>query len=59
MATVIGFDKKVMKQFTCFTCGAIVEYSPLEDKFTDRTDEGCKIKGLECPNCGTFHRTNQ
>lgn len=58
MAKVIGFDEKVLKQFTCHQCGAIVQYAPAEDKFTDRTDEGCKIKGLDCPNCGVFHRTN-
>ncbi len=58
MAKVIGFDEKVMKQFTCRECSAIVQYAPNEDKFTDQTDEGCKIKGLNCPNCGQFHRTN-
>lgn len=58
MAVVIGFDKKIMKQFTCYHCGAIVEYSPIEDKFTDKTDEGTKIRGLACPNCGSFYRTN-
>ena len=58
MAKVIGFDPKVMKQFTCRNCGAIVEYAPCEDKSTDRTDEGTKIRGLNCPNCGQFHRTN-
>ena len=58
MAKVIGFDEKLMKQFTCRECAAIVEYAPDEDKYTDRTDEGCKIKGLNCPNCGAFHRTN-
>ena len=58
MAKVIGFDEKLMKQFTCRECTAIVEYASNEDKYTDRTDEGCKIKGLNCPNCGAFHRTN-
>lgn len=58
MAKVVGFDEKVMKRFTCSECGAIVEYAPTEDKFTNRTDEGAKIKGLHCPNCGNFHRTN-
>ena len=58
MATIIGYDPKVKKQFTCYHCGAIVEYSPNEDKYTDRTDEGTKIKGLNCPGCGEFHRTN-
>lgn len=45
MAKVIGFDKQVMKKFTCDSCGAIVEYAPNEDKYTNRTDEGTKIKG--------------
>ncbi len=58
MAKVIGFDPKVLKQFTCRECSAIIEYTPNEDKFTNRTDEGCQIKGLDCPNCGKFHRTN-
>lgn len=58
MAKVIGFDEKVMKKFTCWGCGAIVEYAPNEDKYTDKTDYGCKIRGLCCPNCGKFHRTN-
>ena len=57
MAKVIGFDEKLMKQFTCRECTAIVEYAPIEDKYTDRTDDGWKIKGLNCPNCGAFHRT--
>lgn len=58
MAKVVGFDPKVYKRFTCWQCAAIVEHTPSEDKFTDRTDEGSKISGLNCPNCGAFHRTN-
>jgi transcription initiation factor IIE alpha subunit len=58
MAKVIGFDEKVYKRFTCYHCAAIVQYAPNEDKFTDKTDEGTKIKGLFCPNCNEFHRTN-
>jgi hypothetical protein len=58
MAKVAGFDEKVYKRFTCHECAAIVEYAPNEDQYTERTDEGCKIKGLKCPNCGAFHRTN-
>jgi transcription initiation factor IIE alpha subunit len=58
MAKVIGYDQKVFKKFTCPECGAIVEYAPKEDQFTDKTDEGTKIKGLNCPGCGAFHRTN-
>lgn len=64
MAKVIGFDQKVMKQFTCYECGAIVEYAPNEvtqkvgEDGRVATDEGCRIVGLNCPNCGSFNRTN-
>lgn len=63
MAKVIGFDPKLNKQFTCTDCGAIVEYAPNEAKpqYSDGrklTDEGTHIYGLNCPNCGEFHRTN-
>ena len=58
MAKVIGYDPSVMKQFTCRHCGAIVEYAPHEDQVTNETDDGTKIKGLRCPSCGKFHRTN-
>lgn len=58
MAKVIGFDESIFKKFTCRHCGAIVQYAPNEELYTDRTDEGCKIRGLHCPNCGGFHRTN-
>lgn len=58
MATIIGYDESKKKKFTCHECGAIVEYWPCEDKNTNRTDEGTTIKGLNCPGCCTFHRTN-
>lgn len=58
MAKVIGFDPKVLRQFTCYECSAIVQYVPQEDGYTDQTDEGINIRGLNCPNCNTFHRTN-
>ena len=58
MAKVIGYDKARLLQFTCYECTAIVEYAPNEAKDTDRKDEGCTIVGLNCPNCGKFHRTN-
>lgn len=58
MAKVIGYDESVYKKFTCRNCGAIVQYAPSEDQYTDRTDEGQKIKGLHCPGCAAFHRTN-
>lgn len=52
MAKVVGYDKTVYKRFTCHNCGAIIEYAPKEDQFTDKTDEGTKIRGLCCPGCG-------
>lgn len=58
MAKVIGYDSQLNKKFTCSNCTAIVEYAPFEDRYTDRKDEGTTIKGLYCPNCGEFHRTN-
>lgn len=58
MAKVIGYDEKIFKKFTCSECGAIVEYAPNEDQYTDKKDEGQQIKGLKCPGCGAFHRTN-
>lgn len=58
MAKVIGYDERVYKKFTCWDCGAIVQYVPNEVKDTGNTDEGCRIMGLTCPNCGEFHRTN-
>jgi RNase P subunit RPR2 len=58
MAKVIGFEPKVMRKFTCRECAAIIEYAPNEVMDTHRTDEGCTIRGLNCPNCGHFHRTN-
>jgi uncharacterized Zn finger protein len=58
MATVIGFDKSKTETFTCYECTAIVEYTKNEVIKTDQTDEGCRIWGLYCPNCGQFHRTN-
>jgi transcription initiation factor IIE alpha subunit len=65
MAKVVGFDEKVMKQFTCRDCGAIVQYAPNEAVGQYHpygggkvTDEGTHIHGLNCPNCGEFHRTN-
>jgi transcription initiation factor IIE alpha subunit len=58
MAKVIGFDESLLKKFTCRECTAIVQYVPQEDIYTDQTDEGINIRGLNCPNCNTFHRTN-
>jgi hypothetical protein len=46
MATVIEYETKLLKRFTCYHCTAIVEYKPSEVKVTDRTDEGCRILGL-------------
>lgn len=65
MAKIIGFDEKVYKRFTCCECAAIVEYTPNEitplyggGLRHPLTDEGTIIRGLNCPNCGKFHRTN-
>ena len=58
MAKVIGFAPKVMKQCTCWECGAVIEYAPNEPKSNGQTDEGVPIKGITCPNCHEFKRTN-
>lgn len=55
---IIGYEPKISKKFTCSNCGAIVEYLPAHERYTGSTDEGTKIKGLDCPGCGEFHRTN-
>lgn len=59
MATVVGYEPKLLKRFTCPHCTAIVEYKPNEALPNGQTDEGKKIVGLNCPSCGTFYRTNQ
>ena len=58
MATVVGYDERLKKRFTCRMCAAIVEYLPTEEVETSDTDEGVRIRGLVCPGCGKFHRTN-
>lgn len=58
MATVIGIDESKYLKFTCYWCARIIQYTRNEIVKTDRTDEGCRIMGLNCPNCGEFHRTN-
>ena len=64
MAKILGFDQRLNKKFTCHNCTAIVEYAPSEvvnlicPDGRPATDEGCRIVGLKCPNCGEFHRTN-
>lgn len=64
MAKIIGYDEKILKKFTCSECGAIVQYAPNEvvpklNGFGEiATDEGRVIKGLTCPSCGEFYRTN-
>lgn len=58
MATIIGEDKRLYKQFTCLNCAAIVQYKPNEAQPNGQTDEGTKIIGLRCPGCNQFHRTN-
>ena len=60
MAKVIGFDPKSLKQFTCYDCGAIVEYNKFEarlqysDSGQKLTDEGTRIIGLTCPTVTLF-----
>lgn len=58
MAKVVGYDASKLKRFTCYHCTAIVEYKPNEVVDSGRTDEGCRILGLFCPECFTWHRTN-
>lgn len=58
MATVIGQAEQVYKRFTCYKCGAIVQYVPSEVRWNGQTDEGTKIMGLNCPQCWNFVRTN-
>lgn len=57
MATVIGQNEQVYKRYTCFNCGAIVQFTPMEERWNGQTDEGCKIMGLNCPQCHKFMRT--
>ena len=58
MAKVIGFKQEVYKRYTCSDCAAIIEYAPNEEYWSGHTDEGSKIMGIKCPNCGVFVRTN-
>ena len=55
---VIGRSSAVVKKCTCYNCGAIIEYLPKHVRNTDRKDEGTTIRGLPCPECGDFIRTN-
>lgn len=55
---VVGYEPKIAKRCTCGHCGAIIEYLPIHERETGNTDEGTRIKGVNCPNCGTFRRTN-
>lgn len=58
MAKVIGFEESSYKKFVCYHCCAIIQYAPNETYYPGSTDEGTKIEGLKCPNCGDFVRTN-
>lgn len=58
MATVVGYDEQIYKRFTCGECGAIVQYRPNEKFWNGSKDEGVQIRGLFCPGCGVWHRTN-
>lgn len=58
MAKVIGIDESKYKRFTCSECCSTVRYAPNEAKWNGRRDNGREIRGLNCPACGVFHRTN-
>lgn len=58
MAEIIGYEPKLLEKITCRNCTAIVQYKPSEVQMTNRTDEGRRIEGLNCPGCGEFLRTN-
>lgn len=58
MPEVVGFCRSVLRRFTCYECGAIVEYRPREAYWNGQTDEEIKILGLYCPNCGVWHCIN-
>lgn len=54
MTKVIGFRQEMMKECTCRECGAIVEHAPHEEKLTDRTDSGTRIRGSIAPTAEVF-----
>ena len=64
MAKVVGHEPKLMKRITCHDCTAIIEYKPNEvvqlywEDGRPATDDGCRIMGFKCPECGEFVRTN-
>ena len=53
MIKVIGNDPKVVKQVTCWNCGAILEYMPCDVKVTTRGITGCTATDfyIVCPQC--------
>lgn len=55
---VVGKCPKLIKRVTCYHCSCILEYLPIDVKDTRRTDEGCRIMAITCPECGTEVRTN-
>ena len=58
MVIVEGYDQSRYKKLTCYYCYAILKYSPIDEEYTGETDEGTSIKGIECPSCFNFIRTN-
>lgn len=58
MPSVIGFTENRYKKIVCWHCEAIVQYEKTEPKWNGETDEGTKILGFNCPNCGDWIRTN-
>lgn len=58
MAKIIGYESKLLRQVTCRECTAIIEYKPNEPVYNGQIDEHTKIKGLYCPECSEFIRTN-
>lgn len=58
VATVVGYEETVYKRFVCINCAAIVQYVPKEVFVAGFADERTLVLGLNCPDCGKFHRTN-
>lgn len=55
---IVGTDPRIKKRCTCYNCGSVIEYLPKHIRDTCRKDEGEIIRGLDCPGCGNFIRTN-
>ena len=55
---IVGTDPRFKKKCSCHNCGSIIEYLPKHVRNTSNKDEGETIRGLDCPGCGNFIRTN-